>query len=146
LSSALYLILCCEPSEVQEHRIYTALLALSPTLEERLCTGSEQELYHIADMVRRLQLLRTGNSIFTGIQITKGASNARSDDTKSLKSVIIDWITPPNGVLLPPLQRNIKTDRGFYHQRTGELLCPVNLDWSDPKYGTSSSVKAGQLT
>ncbi|KAH6913576.1 hypothetical protein BKA70DRAFT_1370033 [Coprinopsis sp. MPI-PUGE-AT-0042] len=102
-------------SESQEHRIYTRLLALSPTLEERLCTGSEQELYHIADM------------------ITKGASSARSDDTKSLKSVIVDWITPPHGALLPPLQRNIKTDRGFYHNRTGELLCPVNLDWNDPQ-------------
>jgi hypothetical protein len=41
-------------SEVQEHRIYTRLLALSPTLEERLCTGSEQELFHIADMVRAI--------------------------------------------------------------------------------------------
>jgi hypothetical protein len=28
-----------------------ALLTLSPTLEERLCTGSEQELFHIANMV-----------------------------------------------------------------------------------------------
>ncbi|KAH6908694.1 hypothetical protein BKA70DRAFT_1426588 [Coprinopsis sp. MPI-PUGE-AT-0042] len=102
-------------SELKEHRIYTRLLALSPTLEEHLCTGSEQDLFHIADM------------------ITKGASSARSDDTKSLKSVIVDWITPPNGALVPPLQRNIKTDRGFYHDRTGELLCPVNLDWGDPK-------------
>ncbi|KAH6871948.1 hypothetical protein BKA70DRAFT_1130358 [Coprinopsis sp. MPI-PUGE-AT-0042] len=101
--------------QIQEHKIYTALLALSPTLEERLCTGSEQDLFHIADM------------------ITKGASSARSDDTKSLKSVIIDWIMPLNEVLLPLLQRNVKTDRGFYHPRTGELLCPVNLDWSDPK-------------
>ncbi|KAH6899590.1 hypothetical protein BKA70DRAFT_1375252 [Coprinopsis sp. MPI-PUGE-AT-0042] len=99
--------------EAQEHRIYTCLLALSPTLEECLCTGSEQELFHIADL------------------ITKGASSACSDNTKSLKSVIIDWITPPHGVLLPPLQRNVKTDRGFYHNCTGELLGPMNLDWSD---------------
>ncbi|KAH6885164.1 hypothetical protein BKA70DRAFT_1377492 [Coprinopsis sp. MPI-PUGE-AT-0042] len=112
-------------SERQEHRIYTALLGLSPTLEERLCTGSEQELFHIADL------------------IGKGASSARSDDTKSLKSVIIDWITPPNGVLLPPLQRNIKTDRGFYHPRTGELLCPVNLDWNDPKI--RDQLRSGEL-
>lgn len=39
-------------SDIQEHKIYTSLLSLSPTLEERLCTGSEQELFHIADMVR----------------------------------------------------------------------------------------------
>ncbi|KAH6870999.1 hypothetical protein BKA70DRAFT_1379527 [Coprinopsis sp. MPI-PUGE-AT-0042] len=112
-------------SELQEHRIYKRLLALSPTLEERLCTGSEQELFHIADM------------------ISKGASSACSNDTKSLKSVIVDWITPPNGVLLPPLQRNIKTDRGFYHDRTGELLCPVNLDWSDAK--VREQLRSGEI-
>ncbi|KAH6897566.1 hypothetical protein BKA70DRAFT_1438169 [Coprinopsis sp. MPI-PUGE-AT-0042] len=130
-------------SELKEHRIYTSLLALSPTLEERLCTGSEQELFHIADMgvLGLLDIIQGIDSSFSLVtlvplaihQITKGASSTRSDDTKSLKSVIVDWITPPNGALMPPLQRNIKTDRGFYHNRTGELLCPVNLDWNDPK-------------
>jgi hypothetical protein len=60
--------------------------------------------------------------------------SARSDDTKSLKAAVVDWITPLNEVLSPPLQRNIKSDRGYLHPRTGELLCPVNLDWNDPKY------------
>ncbi|KAF6744232.1 hypothetical protein DFP72DRAFT_826256 [Ephemerocybe angulata] len=103
------------PSELTEHKIYKQLLGLSPSLEERLSTGSEHDIFYIADM------------------LTKGADSARADDTKSLKSVIVDWITPPGGVLMPPIQRNIKTDRGFHHPRTGELLCPVNLDWNDPK-------------
>lgn len=30
--------------------------------------------------------------------------------------------------------RNVKTDRGFHHPRTGELLCPINFDWQDDKY------------
>lgn len=67
------------------------------------------------------------------LKITKGISSARSDDTKSLKSAVVDWITPPNQILAPPIQRNVKTDRGFHHVRTGELLCPVNLDWNDEK-------------
>jgi hypothetical protein len=50
-----------------------------------------------------------------------------------MKSAIVDWITPPHEVLNPPIPRNIKTDRGFHHERTGELLCPVNFDWDDPK-------------
>ncbi|KAH6913099.1 hypothetical protein BKA70DRAFT_1369812 [Coprinopsis sp. MPI-PUGE-AT-0042] len=95
----------------KEYRIYHQLLSLSPKLEERLCNGTEEDVFHIADL------------------LTRGSSNARSDDTRSIKAAVIEWITPHGGVLTPPLQRNIKTDRGFHHPRTGELLCPVTLDW-----------------
>lgn len=64
-------------------------------------------------------------------KIQKGASSARSDDTKSLKSPIIDWIATRDQPLRPPLARNSKMDRGFHHDRTGELLCPAEFDWSD---------------
>jgi hypothetical protein len=64
-------------------------------------------------------------------QIQKGASSARSDDTKSLKGAVLDWITPRGQPLSPPLARNVKTDRGFHHDRTGALLCPAGLDWSN---------------
>ena len=67
-------------------------------------------------------------------QVQKGVSSARSDDTKSLKSVIIDWISPPGQPLIPPLARNVKADRGFNHECTGFLLCPAGLDWADPEY------------
>jgi len=59
------------------------------------------------------------------------------DDTKSLKGAIIDWITPRGQSLDPPLARNVKTDRGFHHERTGALLCPVGLDWSNIEYESS---------
>jgi hypothetical protein len=65
-------------------------------------------------------------------QIQKGANSARSDDTKSLKSAVIDWIAPSDGTPLnPPIARNIKMGRGFDHPRTGFLLCPAELDWTD---------------
>ncbi|KAF6751825.1 hypothetical protein DFP72DRAFT_815914, partial [Ephemerocybe angulata] len=101
-------------SERTEHELYRQLLKMIPGLEEKLCNGGEHDLFYIAET------------------ISKGSASSRSDDTKSLKSVIVDWITPINGVLVPPIQRNVKTDRGYHHPRTGELLCPVNLDWSDP--------------
>jgi hypothetical protein len=66
-------------------------------------------------------------------QLQKGASSARSDDTKSLKGTVIDWIAPDGGSLSPPIPRNSKIDRGFNHNRTGFLLCPAGLDWEDPK-------------
>ena len=64
-------------------------------------------------------------------KITKGISSARSDDTKSLKSVVVDWITPRDKPLNPPLSRSIKTTRGFHHSTTGALLCPAGLDWNN---------------
>jgi hypothetical protein len=64
-------------------------------------------------------------------KIQKGISSARSDDTKSLKTVVVDWLTPRDKPLNPPLSRNIKTTRGFHHPATGALLCPAGLDWNN---------------
>ncbi|KAG2006250.1 hypothetical protein CC2G_002584 [Coprinopsis cinerea AmutBmut pab1-1] len=60
-----------------------------------------------------------------------GCNSARSNDTKGLKGSILDWITPPGESLSPPIPRNNKSVRGFNHPRTGQLLCPATLDWSD---------------
>lgn len=79
-------------------------------------------------------------------QIQKGASSARSDDTKSLKSAILDWITPRGQPLRPQLARNVKTDRGFHHERTGALLCPAGLDWSNTEFVFSYALTARTLT
>jgi hypothetical protein len=73
-------------------------------------------------------------SLANSSKIQKGLSTARADDTKGLKGVIIDWITPPGEALRPPLTRNVKTDRGFYHDVTGRLLCPIGMDWKDTRY------------
>ena len=67
-------------------------------------------------------------------KLQKGASSARSDDTKGIKGPILEWIVPLGQTLNPPLSRNVKTDRGFLHERTGALLCPAGLDWSDLEY------------
>ena len=64
-------------------------------------------------------------------KIQKGISSARSDDTKSLKAVVVDWITPRDKPLNPPLSRSIKTTRGFHHLATGALLCPAGLNWQN---------------
>ncbi|KAH6911622.1 hypothetical protein BKA70DRAFT_1099039, partial [Coprinopsis sp. MPI-PUGE-AT-0042] len=112
-------------SEKMEHAIYERLLGLSPGLEERLCNGSEQDIFHIAELIQ------------------KGSAGARADDTKGLKGVILDWITPCGQSLQPPLMRNVKTDHGFYHPRTGELLCPIDLDWNRPQ--TKEGLRAGTI-
>lgn len=49
--SHLTLITTFHASELSENRIYSELLKLSPGLEERINTGSEQDLHYVADMV-----------------------------------------------------------------------------------------------
>jgi hypothetical protein len=51
-----------------------------------------------------------------------------------LKGAILDWITPRGQSLSPPLARHVKSDRGFHHERTGALLCPAGLDWSNAEW------------
>jgi hypothetical protein len=67
------------------------------------------------------------------LKIQKGISSARSDDTKGIKGVVLDWITPRDKPLNPPLSQNVKTTRGYHHLMTGALLCPAGLDWNDPE-------------
>ena len=69
--------------------------------------------------------------IFTISKIQKGVSSARADDTKSMKGAVLDWITPRDVALNPPLSRNVKTNCGYHHNATGVLLCPTGLDWND---------------
>jgi hypothetical protein len=63
----------------------------------------------------------------------KGASGARGDDMKTLKSAVLEWLVLRGQAVIPPLARNIKSDHGFNHEITGALLCPAGLDWSNAK-------------
>ena len=74
------------------------------------------------------------------LKLQKGASSARSDDMKGLKSAVLDWIVPHGELLTPPIPRNVKTNCGFNHDITGALLCPVEYDWADEECISSSHV------
>ncbi|KAG1899724.1 uncharacterized protein F5891DRAFT_953484 [Suillus fuscotomentosus] len=114
------------PAEEQrEHRVFEQLLDSYPGLLERLKGGSEEEILHVGELVG------------------KGAAGARGDDTKTLKSAILDWISPKGEAIQPPLHRNSKIDRGFNHELTGSLLCPAGLDWNDPQ--TKENLRSGEM-
>jgi len=106
----------------KERRVFQQLLQTIPRLQERLMESEQADLLVIAELIQ------------------KGVSSARSDDTKSLKGAVLDWIFPRDGDMrnvLPmdpppqPLSRNVKMNRGFHHPITGELLCPAGLDYKD---------------
>ncbi|KAH6901412.1 hypothetical protein BKA70DRAFT_1374771 [Coprinopsis sp. MPI-PUGE-AT-0042] len=106
------------PAERREHAITKNSSSFLLVLRSACAMASDEDMFHIAELIQ------------------KGSAGARADDTKGLKGVILDWITPRGQCLQPPLMRNVKTDRGFYHPQTGELLCPINLDWNNP-HGSS---------
>ncbi|TEB26890.1 hypothetical protein FA13DRAFT_1635440, partial [Coprinellus micaceus] len=102
--------------ERRELKVFHKLLSLIPGFEDKLMScESEEQVIAMAGMLQ------------------KGASSARSDDTKSLKGAVVDWIDAAGGPFHPPLSRTMKQKRGFENDRTGFLLCPAELDWNDPE-------------
>ena len=78
------------------------------------------------DIELAIELLLT-----TLIQLRKGAGGARGDDAANLKPAVVSWIVSVSENPLPPLLPNVKSDRGFEHDATGRLLCPIDYDWAD---------------
>ncbi|KAG2069895.1 hypothetical protein BDR04DRAFT_1118827 [Suillus decipiens] len=110
------------PADVQrEHKVFIELIDSYPDLIDCLTKGKEEDVIHLG----------------------KGTSGARGDDTKTLKSAVLDWIVPRGQAVILPLSHNIKSDRGFNHEATGALLCPTGLDWSNPE--TKQNLKSGEL-
>ncbi|KAG1804825.1 uncharacterized protein HD556DRAFT_1429012 [Suillus plorans] len=107
----------------------------SADLLECLQNGSEEEILHVGELVH-----------------CKGAAGARGDDTKMLKSAILDWIAPKGAAIQPPLHRNSKIDRSqllsrysrFNHELTGSLLCPAGLDRNDTQ--TRENLRSSELS
>jgi len=85
----------------REHLVFQSLLQTVPGLEERLVEGEEDNAVRIAELVSAPGSAWLEN--FTAcLKIQKGVSSARSDDTKSLKSAILEWIVPRGQSLNPP--------------------------------------------
>ncbi|KAG2151041.1 uncharacterized protein EDB93DRAFT_1249536 [Suillus bovinus] len=114
------------PADVRrEHRVFMELVDSYPNLLERLTTGKEEDVIHVREL------------------IGKGASSARGDGTKTLKSAVLEWLMPKGQPLIPPLSQNIKSDCSFNHEVTGALLCPAGLDWSNAE--TKQNLKSGEI-
>ncbi|KAF8837515.1 hypothetical protein BDN67DRAFT_991738 [Paxillus ammoniavirescens] len=75
--------------------------------------------------------------------LQKGANGARADDTKGMKTAIVDWITLKGQSLNPHIPCNVKLGCGFNHEHTGVLLCPTGFDWSNTE--TRTKLVNGQI-
>ncbi|KAG0694144.1 hypothetical protein DFH29DRAFT_1006603 [Suillus ampliporus] len=118
--------LCNYPSLLTNGILRLEQMEETPLEDFSAENGSEEEILHVGELVG------------------KGVSGARGDDTKSLKSAILDWISPKGAAIQPPLHRNSKIDRGFNHELTGSLLCPAGLDWHDAEM--RENLRSGEIS
>ncbi|KAG2048683.1 hypothetical protein BDR06DRAFT_984683 [Suillus hirtellus] len=109
----------------QEHRVFMELINSYPGLIDHLTNSREEDIIYVGEL------------------LGKGASGARGDDTKTLKSAVLEWLVPRGQAVIPPLSRNIKSNRGFNHKVTGALLCPAGLDWSNVE--TKQNLKSSEI-
>lgn len=121
----------------RKHCVFSMLLQMVPGTENWLMNGEDEDMVSIAEIV---QSIYSGINLYNPpliippgvlLQLQKGILSARSDDTKSLKDPVLDWIVPPGQSLTPPLTRNVKMDCGYHHEHTGSLLCPTGMDWNN---------------
>ncbi|KAF8872004.1 hypothetical protein BD779DRAFT_1453336 [Infundibulicybe gibba] len=92
---------------------YDELLRLIPNFEKKLTDSSPEELL-----------------TFYG-QLQRGASDARSKDTFTMKAVVANWLNMSTPVPNPILDPTCRLNRGIQHNTTGRLLCPIDFDWDD---------------
>ncbi|KAG2037994.1 hypothetical protein BDR03DRAFT_933798 [Suillus americanus] len=65
--------------------------------------------------------------------LNKGADSARGDDASSLKKAVASWLNESHPTPNPLISLIDKSGRGFYHDSTAELLCPVDFNWANTR-------------
>jgi len=71
------------------------------------------------------------------LKLKTGADRAWADDTNRLKIAVANWLNNAQQRAEPLLKPEDKLRRGFHHDVTGRLLCPVDYDWLDISYVSS---------
>ncbi|KAI6006417.1 hypothetical protein EDC04DRAFT_2907823 [Pisolithus marmoratus] len=64
-------------------------------------------------------------------ELQKGADGARGDDAATLKTAVAQWFNESRPPPDPPFILRDKGGRGFNHEITRRLLCPVDYNWDD---------------
>ncbi|KAI5984061.1 hypothetical protein EDD15DRAFT_2171775 [Pisolithus albus] len=99
------------------YRGYQELLRWIPSLKSDLAAESED--YEVRLIMKNLN---------------KGADGARGDDAAGLKIAVVGWLMSDQPTPEPALEPRHKLGRGFYHDATARLICPVDYDWSNPQH------------
>ncbi|KAG2050583.1 hypothetical protein BDR06DRAFT_983905 [Suillus hirtellus] len=103
-----------------KHRVFIKLIDSYSSLLDCLMNGKEEDIIHVGEL------------------LGKGASGAQGDNTKTLKSAVLEWLVPRGQAVIPPLFWNIKSDCRFNHEVTSALLFVI----ISPR--TKQSLKSGE--
>ncbi|KAH7917050.1 hypothetical protein BV22DRAFT_1027039 [Leucogyrophana mollusca] len=121
----------CDRRAVLMHVVNIAINQLTPHFyREEDVYRSYKELIRWIPTLRQVLGAQSDLSQLTLIyyHLTKGADGARGDDTSHLKAAVALWLNEEGHKRI--LARD-KSGRGFHHDTTGELICPVDYDWTD---------------
>ncbi|KAJ3844017.1 hypothetical protein F5878DRAFT_603160 [Lentinula raphanica] len=63
--------------------------------------------------------------------LESGANSARSEDIHNGAMELADWLNQRNPGPQPRIDHQTRAGRGFIHDFTGRLLCPIDFNWDD---------------
>ncbi|KAI0822394.1 hypothetical protein BC628DRAFT_1316876 [Trametes gibbosa] len=115
------------PEEQRNHKSWDALLRIVPNLMAMLADPAVQ------------------NPISAIMSVLLAGSNAaRADDTRLIKIAVVEWLADDLKAAGVTLNPKTKLQRGFNNKVTGRLLCPVVLDYDDPRFSHQAMIN-GEL-
>jgi len=76
---------------------------------------------------------------YLDIKLQSGANHAHSEDTTRLQVAITGWLNAcrpheKGANFTPRVSAKWKEEHRILNDITGQLLCPIDYDWDDPKY------------
>ncbi|KAJ6535319.1 hypothetical protein DFH09DRAFT_1324937 [Mycena vulgaris] len=100
------------------------------TEQKRLYNGYKELIRFIPALKKPLAEDEYDDVVLLLNALRQGARNARSDDTKNVKTAIVPWLQRlfPEMEALDPDSRD---ERGIYNDWIGSLLCPTEYSWVD---------------
>ncbi|KAF4598353.1 hypothetical protein EYR38_006755 [Pleurotus pulmonarius] len=122
----------------RDYEAYTLVCAQIQGFERRVDTeNSVKLLYQFYKEVSKFETTShsDGMTYFVDLKLEHGGNQARAEDILGIRQDLAKWLNKDPIITtnrLPLLDGEDRKSRGFYHELTGRLLCPIEYDWSDP--------------
>ena len=65
-------------------------------------------------------------------ELQKGTNDAHGDDVLSVREAVANWLNKAF-LIHTPLNISSRANCGIKHETNGQLLCPIEYDWTDKR-------------